>query len=62
LRIVSSLADDSATPGMTNEDHRTILQPDHPTGGFGVVRQRSQRILDGDRMKSAWDCFIDRSW
>src|SRR5271163_2877700 len=57
LGVISNLADHSTSPGMTNEDDRTILHGDNPTGRVYVVRQRGQRILNGYNVKTA--CFKD---
>src|SRR5262245_9054472 len=59
LRVISGLADDSTAPGVTDQDHRSILKCNQPARGIGIIRQRRERILNGDDMKAAR--FEDRN-
>ena len=53
LRVVSGLGYHGTSPGMADEDDWTILHGDNPTGRIDIVRQRGQRVLNGDNMKAA---------
>src|SRR5215472_3156461 len=59
LRVVSGLGDDGAAPGVAHENDRAVLHGDDSTRRIRVVRQRRERILNGDDVKSAlfkdWD-------
>src|SRR5262249_18303667 len=54
LRVVTNFADDSTAPGVPYENDRTVLHGDDSTCRIGIVRQRRERILNGDSVKAAF--------
>lgn len=52
LRMVAGLCNDSPPPRVTDEENRTFLHPNDPVGSRNIIRQRAERILNGDRFQS----------
>src|SRR5262245_31725584 len=54
LGVISGLGDDGAAPGVPHENDRAVLHGEDSTRRIRVVRQRRERILNRDDVKSAF--------
>ena len=52
LRVVPSLADDHAGPGMSDKDYGALLHGNRPLGCRDVIGQRGKWILDSGYMQT----------
>ena len=52
LGVISGLGDDGTAPGVPHENDRAILYGDDSTRRVYIVRQRRERILNGDDVKA----------